>query len=330
MRIRAFASAIPDTNYDVDKIAEWCGVDPEFLQSKIGVVRRGFLGPNETGVSLAVRAVDELFYKTSLPRDSIELLIYVTQTPDYGIPQNSSLLQNLAGLPRSMASFDLGLGCSGYPYALTLAKGFMRAQSMSRAIIVTCDPYSKIMRREDKATTAVFGDAATATLLDNEGTGEIGLGDYGTDGSGHSALIVRAGSAASPIWSVHKQRPELDAADDDYRLRMNGRAVFDFVMHEIPGSLTRAIEKNRLLMGDIKWFALHQGSLYMLKQLAIEANLPLDRVLINIDRYGNTVSSSIPLLLEEQMATPEGLTGNVIISGFGVGLSWGSTALKFS
>ncbi len=329
MKIRAIASAVPNQRYDAEEIAQWVGENPAFIRDKVGVSSRAFLAENETGVGLAQTAVERLLEKTRLSISEIDLLVFVTQTPDHGIPQNSALLLAALGAPKSVASYDLSLGCSGYPYALVTTKGFMLVQGYRRAVIVTCDPYSKIMNRTDKSTISVFGDAATATLLDAEGSGEIGQGDFGTDGSGGDNLIVRRGRATDSIAALHRPFPHVSAEKAaDYYLHMNGRGVFNFVMTEVPSSINRALERNNLTLDDIDSFALHQGSLYMLLQLAKAARIPSEKLLINLAAYGNTVSSSIPLLLEEKMDDPDGLRGKrVLISGFGVGLSWGSLVL---
>ncbi|MBI1385030.1 MAG: hypothetical protein GC150_08985 [Rhizobiales bacterium] len=330
MKIRAIASAVPEHRYSAEEIGEWVGEGAAFIRDKVGVAERAFLGPDETGVGLARAAVERLLAATGVGLGEVDLLVFVTQTPDHGIPQNSSLLLAALDAPKSIASFDISLGCSGYPYALVTAKGFLAAQGAERAIVVTCDPYSRIMNRTDKSTVAVFGDAATATLLDSSGTGEIGRGDFGTDGTEANNLIVRRGRGASPFASIHHPFPTLDAdAAAQYYLTMNGRGVFNFVMSEVPGSLARALELSRLTMDEIDLFAIHQGSLYMLEQLARSVGIPREKLLVNLGRYGNTVSSSIPLLLEDAMAMPGGLAGKrVLISGFGVGLSWGSLVLS--
>ncbi len=328
MKLRAIASAVPEHVVSSEEIAEWAGAEPRFIRDQVGVDKRAFLGPNETGVDLAAKAVEKLVEHTGISLESVGLLVYVTQTPDHGIPQNSALLQAAIGAP-TMASFDVGLGCSGYPYALTIAKSFMVDQRIKRSIVVTCDPYSKIMRRDDKSTVTVFGDAATATLLDEVGTGTIGLGDFGTDGTLQDCLKIPGGRGAKPLWSIHQHAPSLDGDPDDYRLHMKGRGVFNFVMSSVPRSLERALERNRVTLDEIAWFALHQGSLYMLRRLAESAGIPAERLLTNIGRYGNTVSSTIPLLLQEKLAGPQPLKGHVLMSGFGVGLSWGSLLLTF-
>lgn len=329
MKIRAIASAFPQTEYDTDTIAAWVGADAEFVANKVGVRRRGFLAADETGLDLAAAAAETVLQKVGLEAESIDLLLYVTQTPEYGIPQNSALLQERCAMRRNLASFDMGLGCSGFPYALATAKGLMAAQNLERALIVTSDPYSKIMDRSDKNTCAVFGDAATATLLDADGTGSIGMCDFGTDGSGFQALIVPAGRGANPLHSIHSDEPRMSADQDKYRLHMNGRAVFNFVLKNIPASIDRTLAINNVSKEDIRKFAVHQGSQFMLEQLAARSGISEDKLLMNLGTRGNTVSSAVPLLVEEYMNSPEFCDGPVLLSGFGVGLSWCSTVVRF-
>lgn len=330
MKLRAIASAFPTTRYSAADVASWTQADPDFVAGKVGVASRAFLGPDERALDLAIEATNKLLANTGVSPDSIDLLIYVTQTPEYGIPHNSALLQQACGLRKSLAAFDMGLGCSGFPYAMATAQGLMQAQNLQRGLIITCDPYSKIMDRHDKNTVTVFGDAATATLLDSEGSGTLGACDFGTDGSGKEALIIPAGRGARPLQSIHGENPGIEGNAADYRLHMKGRAVFNFVLKNIPASLERALELNGLTRDQIRAFAIHQGSQYMLEQLAARAEIPPEKLLLNLRENGNTVSSSVPLLLEQYMASPEFGPGPVLISGFGVGLSWCSSVITFS
>ncbi len=329
MKIRAIASAYPQHEYDAATVAGWVNADAGFVANKVGVNKRGFLAADETGLDLAAVATEAVLQKAEVQADSIDLLLYVTQTPEYGIPQNSALLQERCAMRNDLASFDMGLGCSGYPYALATAKGLMAAQNLQRALIVTSDPYSKIMDRTDKNTCAVFGDAATATLLDCDGTGNIGLCDFGTDGSAHEALIVPAGRGAHPLRSIHSNAAQLSAEEDQYRLHMNGRAVFNFVLKNIPASIDRTLEINRVSKEDVLQFAIHQGSQFMLEQLAARSGISQDKLLMNLSTRGNTVSSSVPLLVEQYMEAPDFRDGPILLSGFGVGLSWCSTVVRF-
>ncbi len=331
MSIEAIRSALPRICQDAKELARQTKADEEFIRQKIGIQTRYILGPEETGVSLATAASRKLFGDTGLHPHEVGLLVFVTQNPDRRIPHNAPALAEALGIPHQCASFDISLGCSGYVYGLSIAEAFLEAHEIENGLLVTCDPYSRIMLRDDKATNAVFGDAATATWLTRERrrTKLRGL-DFGTDGALADAIRVNAGGAAAPYpLTVPADRSEAAGDPAALHLQMNGREVFNFVNAVIPNSVERSLEKAKLHLDDVDWFALHQGSEYMLRSLAKRAGIPTEKLLINIGKYGNTVSSSVPLLLEEVMRD-EDLAGRfVMISGFGVGASWATGILEF-
>ena len=220
MRIRALASALPGHKVPASEVSAWVGIDPAFIRNKIGVEEKYFLGADESGVDLAVAACEKLLSRSDLDLGRVKLLVYVTQNPDFRLPHNAALLQARLGLGSNCAAFDINLGCSGYVYALSVAKGFMASEAISDALIVTCDPYSKIMDRSDRGTVTVFGDAATATWMSDQEGLQIGRGDFGTDGSRSNALIVNSGGAADPLLSVYDEAPKR-FDKDQVRLRMN-------------------------------------------------------------------------------------------------------------
>jgi 3-oxoacyl-[acyl-carrier-protein] synthase-3 len=184
---------------------------------------------------------------------------------------------------------------------------------------------------EDKATNAVFGDAAAATWVARDGKGaRLTALDFGSDGAGADAIRVDVGGAAKPLVSLTGPESGVAAYKREIaQLHMDGRGVFNFVNSVIPGSIAASLEKGGKSLEDIAWFALHQGSAYMLKTLAKRVKIPEEKLLINIDRYGNTVSSTVPMLLEDLMAKEDLAGQSVLISGFGVGLSWGTGILEF-
>lgn len=329
MSIEAIASAVPQHRETAAEIARQTGVDEAFITDKVGIQFRHILGPDETGIDLAEKACWRLFAITELKPESIGALIFVTQTPDHPIPHNSALLAARLRLPLRCAAFDIGLGCSGYVYALSIAEGFLAINKLEHALLVTCDPYSKIIAAENRATNAVFGDGATATWLRRTGTRtKLGICDFGTDGANGKAIIVPAGGAKSPFVSL-QQEATLAYDRDELRLHMLGRDVFNFVMTRIPDSIHKCIAENELSFDAIDWFALHQGSRYMLFAMAEKVGITRDKLPVNIDRYGNTVSSSIPMLLEELMQTADLKGSKIVVSGFGVGLSWATNILSF-
>lgn len=327
MRLRAVAAAVPDRRVSAEEIASWTGGDAGFIADKIGIQSRAFLGPGETGVSLAKKACVRLIEENpELKPDRVGLLLVVTQNPDFRLPHSSALLQDALGLGTATACFDVSLGCSGYVYALTAARGFMATEEITDALLVTCDPYSKIMGRADRDTVSVFGDAATATWLSAEAGAEIGRGDYGTDGSGALNLVVPAGGAAQPIASLFEEGA---AGGECFRLRMNGRAIFNFMLERVPRSVARCLERNRLNVADVDQFVFHQASRFLLDNLRARLKLPADRVPVEIADVGNTVSSSIPLVLSRLLKYKSLRNKILLLSGFGVGLSWATNVIRF-
>ena len=329
MPIDAVTYAIPSIRHTAGDLSALTGADEKFIRDKIGLSTRYVLGEGESGVSLSAQACRSLFEKVPDLAEAVDLLVVVTQNPDRRIPQNSSILAAELGLAKSVASFDISLGCSGYVYALKVAEGFLMATGGTNAIIVTCDPYSRIIEPSDKDTNCIFGDAAAATAFRlGDGRGAIIATDFGTDGDEGDAIRVPGGGASQPLLGIGAKEPVV-IETNVHRLHMHGRAVFNFVNSVVPESITRCLGAADIRLDQIDLFALHQGSRYMLQAMARRIGIPEDRLLINIDRYGNTVSSSIPMLLSDADADGA-LDGKlVMISGFGVGLSWGTAILQF-
>ena len=329
MKLRAIGYALPARAVDSAEIARWSGLDEKFIREKIGIASRRFLADGETPAQLALRACEDLLAKApQLERARVKLLVLVTQNPDFKIPHSSALLQQSLGLPNNVGCFDINLGCSGYVYALSVVKGLMLSEGVEDALLVTCDPYSRIMAPADRDTVALFGDAATATWLSSREGAEIGRLDWGTDGAGAENLIVRAGGSARPLSCLDHPDARIDNPAD-IRLHMNGRGIFSFMIERLPGTLKACLEKNGLAEGAVDYYVLHQASRFMLQTLATRLRIPADKVPMNLERVGNTVSSSIPLLLAE-LGEKRALRGKtVLISGFGVGLSWASNILRF-
>lgn len=329
MKVRRIEYAVPQRRYSSDEVASWAGLDPEFVRNKVGIRSRAFLDEQETSLHLAAEACRKVLAPAgALDPERIKLIVYVTQNPDYRIPHSSALLQSELGLPNDVACFDVNLGCSGFVYALATVKGLMASEGIDDALLVTCDTYSRIMGRADRDTIALFGDAAAATWMSVEEGGVVGRMDYGTDGSGGENLIIRSGGAARPLSFVHRE-PMAGDEPREYRLSMNGRGIFNFMMERIPSSVDRCLAKNGLGKDDIDLFVFHQGSRFLLDNLRRKLGLDEARVPSNLEELGNTVSSSIPILLAD-LAKAGRLEGRrVLVSGFGVGLSWASNVIRF-
>lgn len=329
MNIKAIASALPEWVVDNPTIQQWSGLDLDMLNNKIGVKERRFLRHDETGVDLVLAAASQL--KTENPDfdpSRIKLLIVITQTPDYKLPHVSAILQNRLGLGNDTACFDVSLGCSGYVYGLSIAKGLMLSEGMGEALLVTCDPYSKIMTRGNRDVIGLFGDAATLTWLHPDGAGKIGSCDFGTDGTGSQHLIIKAGGAAHP----HQHLDGFEAAPptaEENSLHMNGRGIFNFMITRVPATIDACLKKNNQTRESVDFFVFHQASRFLLETLRGRLELPPEKVPVALEKTGNTVSSSVPLVLQSMMRDGKCRNTRVLISGFGVGLSWATNIVTF-
>ncbi len=330
MGIRSIRYALPSVRQTASDIANMTGAHEEFISEKVGVRQRYLLGPGETGIGLAVQACERLFQeKPELP-DNVDLLVCVTQNPDQRIPHNAPSIATRLGIRRSLATFDISLGCSGYVYGIDIVEGFLRSTGMRNGLLITCDPYSRIIAAEDRDTNCVFGDAATVTWISADDVGGISLAsNFGSDGSGGNAIEITAGGALSPFVSILGGNSVRTLGRDELRLHMRGRSVFNFVLATIPDSIFSCLAKANMHMDDVDFAALHQGSLYMLDALARKAGIPPEKVLKNIQSYGNTVSSTIPMLLADLESDGRLNGSTVLMSGFGVGLSWATKIIRF-
>lgn len=330
MSLEAFAFALPSVRHTAADIAAATGAQEAFITGKVGLQERYVLGPEETGVGLSVRACEQLFAGHPALRDTVNLLVCVTQNPDRRIPHNAPAVADALGLPSRVATFDISLGCSGFVQGIEIVEGFLARCGMQNAVLVTCDPYSRVMAAEDRDTNCVFGDAASATWVCATGRRTTTLArDFGTDGAGGSAISIAQGGAAEPLVSLLGTSALADHRRDDLRLHMHGRAVYNFVLDRIPASISACVRRAGCTVGDVDLFVLHPGSAFMLQALVRQAGLPPARVPSNMARYGNVVSSSIPLMLAELDGA--GLLDGrlVLISGFGVGLTWATSLVRF-
>jgi 3-oxoacyl-[acyl-carrier-protein] synthase-3 len=278
-------------------------VDSDFVLHKIGARFLPRFGEDETVTSACQRAFENLLNKSDLKVEDVECIVVCTQTPDRGgIPHTSALVQAAIDAPESSACFDVGLGCSGYVYCLQLIASFMQMHGMRKGLLFTCDPYSKIIDVNDKNTSLLFGDAATVTLISDKPKLVSRYVKFATRGDGAEALTKI-----------------------DNKLFMNGRAVFNFALTDIPVQINEVIEGAGLNKDEIDLFLLHQGSRFMLENTIKRVRDIAEKAPVDLDETGNTVSSSIPVLLERYM---DDSVGTVLMSGFGVGLSWATAIYK--
>lgn len=303
--IKSIASYVPVEGVDNYAQGAKFGKDQDFILGKIGST---FL-PRKEAVQetsdLCVEAVRALFAANpSLSPEAIDALIVVTQNGDAeGLPHTAAIVQHKLGLPTHIAAFDISLGCSGYVYGIYAMKGFLEATGLKNGLLITADPYSKIVDSEDRNTTMLFGDAATVTWMGEEASWQLGKSRFGTDGGGAEYLKVNDGV-----------------------FFMNGRQVFNFALLKVPAHLHELLDESKLAPGDIDLFCIHQGSAAIVDAVARRFEGEPERFVKDMVETGNTVSSSIPLLLEKHVLGSS--HKRVALSGFGVGLSWGSAIIE--
>jgi 3-oxoacyl-[acyl-carrier-protein] synthase-3 len=269
-------------------------------------------------------ASKKVLESAALSAKDVGLLILCTQNPDYKLPATSHILQDMLGLSNRCAAFDVNLGCSGFVYGLGIAKAFMEVHRIPNALLVTSDPYSKIIARKDRVTRPLFGDAAAATLLSEGAQCRIMESTFGSDGSGAKHLMVSGGGTRHP----HSDGPG-PAQEPSPHLFMDGREIFNFMMRRVPEDVSLCLQKNGLNLVDIDYFVFHQASKYMLDSLVKRMGLDPAKVVYHLKDVGNTVSSSIPIALSPFFGEKKLARKKALLCGFGVGLSWASTVLNF-
>lgn len=278
-------------------------VSDEFVRDKIGMAHLTRKGEHEDSSDLAEAAVRPLFEEHGLSPEDVECLVLVTQNPDSaGLPHSSAILHNKLGLNKKCAVFDVSLGCSGYVQGLSIIKSLMESQGFRNGLLTTADPYSKIIDIADRDTSMIFGDGATATWMSDTPVWKTGPYDFGICSDKNEALRV----------------------NETGRLTMNGRAVFNFAATEVPQSIARVLARNSNTIDDIDLVLLHQGSRFIVDTIAKRIGAEEKTPFVATD-YGNTVSSSIPMILAENV--PE-MANRLVLSGFGVGLAWATCLLE--
>lgn len=329
--IKALSYYLPEhilTNEDlVKEFPEWSA---DKVSAKVGVYTRHIAAADETAGDMAVKAAQKLFSENNIEPSSIDFLLFCTQSPDYFLPSTSCIIQTRLGLRTDIGAFDYNLGCSGCIYGLAVAKGLIASGIAGNVLLLTSETYSKYLHVTDKSNRSIFGDGAAACLISSDGFAEIGEFSMGTDGSGAENLIVKTGA------SRHKKSTGQSVTDieghiwfDDY-LYMNGGAIFNFTLEAVPAMMRQVYDKNKLQKDDVDYYVFHQANKFMLNTIRKVCGIPQDKFYINLENTGNTVSSTVIIGLKDcidNKVITKGMT--VMVTGFGVGLSWGGTILKF-
>ena len=318
-KITAVSTYLPDTvlrNEELEK--QFPDFKAAKITKKVGIRERHISAPGETALDMGEKAAEKLFSICPEAQEA-DFLLFCTQSPDYFLPTGACILQSRLGMKTAMGAFDYNLGCSGFVYGLAVAKGLLAGGIASKVLLITAETYSKYLNKEDKGNRSIFGDGAAATLISSCEEEHFGEFVLGTDGTGYQNLIVKNGGS--------RNRHDGSAGDN---LFMNGPEIFNFTIEVVPQLVQNVLAKNDMTLDQVDHFVFHQANKYMLSYLGMKIGIPEEKFYIDMEDTGNTVSASIPILLEKLQKKASLRPGDrILLAGFGVGYSYGAGILTW-
>lgn len=317
-KIAGVATTVPSTRIDnLSLEGDFPAADLRKIVQLAGI-RYRYVSENGICTSdLCLASARHLLAALNWAPETIDGLILVTQSPDYFLPSTASLLHRDLGLSPHCAAFDVGLGCSGYPYGLQLA-AMMLNFGHKRILLCHGETPSLFTDPEDRGTSLLFGDAGTATALEFSPGAAPWFFNLQSDGRGFDQLIIPAGG----FRQRHSENPR------DYFLTMNGAALFNFTIERVPGLIAATLAHAQMQVGDLDYYIFHQSNQFMMKHLAKKAALPEARTPIILEQFGNTGGASVPLTLTQSIPPERAEVLKMMLIGYGVGLSWGSALIE--
>jgi 3-oxoacyl-[acyl-carrier-protein] synthase III len=314
---------VPDYRLTNAILETMVDTNDDWITTRTGIKERRILKVENAGTSyIGERAVRGLLEKTNTDPKSVELIICATTTPDMQFPATANIIADLTGLTEAFG-YDLNAACSGFLYALTTAAKFIESGTYKKVIVVGADKMSSIIDYKDRSTCVIFGDGGGAVLLEPSEEG-VGIQDaiLKSDGSGRVFLHMKAGGSARPASA------ETVAAGEHYVFQ-DGGPVFKAAVSNMSDTVSRVLERNGMTTADIDWLVPHQANKRIIDAVGRFANVPAERVMLNIQKYGNTTNGTIPLCLweyESQLKKGD----NLVLTAFGGGFTWGAVYLKWA
>lgn len=319
-RIAGVSTCVPPRA--VNNLTAGLGFDPEEVRKVVamaGVRERRVVEPTVTSADLCIEAAERLLDRLGWTRDSVTGLVFVTQTPDYFLPSTACVVHRRLNLSDECAAFDVGLGCSGYPYGLYIAATMLRGGGHQRILMLHGETPSRFVSPDDHATTLLFSDAGSATALE-AAPGGAGHFCLHSDGSGYAGLIIRGGAFRDP-------RP---ANPRDLSLHMDGAAIFNFTIKRVPQLIRDALTTSGRTVDQIDAYLFHQSNRFIMKHLMKKAGLPEDRVPMTLEDMGNCGGPSVAVTLTRSLPAERTTPMELMLLGYGVGLSWGAAVVTLN
>lgn len=296
--------------------------------NNIGIEQRRIAADGVTASDLCFKAAQQLMVDNDIAPESIDVLLFMSQTADYRIPATSCLLQHRLGLPRETMCLDISLGCSGYVFALSTAFAYASMEGVNRVLLLDGETFSKIVNRYDKVDWPLYGDAGTATLIEKGDYGDA-MFNLNTDGSGEEVLKIHAGlrNPITPESCVAREREDGNVRSD-LEVFMDGMDVFNFAISKVPRNIKALLQDAGKAIDDVDYLVFHQANRFMMDFFVKKLKISPDKVPYCIHKYGNTSSASVPLTIASELGGRLDGDNTVVLSAFGAGLSWGSALLK--
>lgn len=281
----------------------------------------------QTASDLGYAAAQNLFNEKNIDPLSIEALVFVTQSPDYRRPATACVLQKRLGIPINSAVFDVNLGCSGFVYGLQVISSMIQCSDIQRALLILGETATKLTNPNDHSISMMFGDAGAAILLDKKRTSEINI-SLKSDGSRYRSIILPAGG----FRDINPPRTSFICSDGNertlYDIFMDGTAVFSFSISDVPDTIFEFLNSNHMTVGEFDCVVFHQANQFIIKQLIRKLKIDPLKVPISLDRFGNSGGVSIPLTICDTYGGCESGIKKLLVSGFGIGLSWGAASFS--
>lgn len=322
-RITGTGSYVPEKILDNFRLEKMVDTSDEWITERTGIKERRIAGPSETASDLGVKASKRALQKAGLKAKNIDMIIVATVSGDMPVPSTASFIQSKLGA-RNAAAFDLNAACSGFLYGLSVADSFIKTGNFERILLVGTEVLSKFTDWEDRSTCILFGDAAGAAVIEatkkNRGLMSV---DLHSDGSMWDLLYLPGGGSQYPPSkeSIKKKM---------HYIKMKGNETFKIAVRTLEKLVTDTLKKNRIKPADLSLLIPHQANLRIIQATARRLNLPMDRVVVNLDKYGNTSSASIPMALDEAVRMGRIRDGdNILLEAFGGGLTWASVLIKW-
>ena len=331
--ITALAYSLPKNKITNSDLAQrFGGAYINKILPTTGILERRSAGKDECASDFAINAAEKIF-AMGVERQSIDLLVFGTQMPDYQMPTTACIIQNKLGLPTSCAAFDVNLGCSQFVYGLGIANAWIKSGMAKRALVLAGDTPTRVLNPKDNVVAPLFGDGAAAAIVEEVSEGGFKEFDFGTDGRGWKDLIRRTSGLReppSPETAVEKadKSGAVRSLDDMF---MDGGNIFLFAINSVPISVRKVLGKSGMSIGDINLFVFHQASELIIRSFAKLLKIPSEKMHFKLHDVGNTGGSTVGITLADAIMNGKVNPGDkVLLSAFGVGLSWGSCVLEWS